>query len=85
VVSPNTIAKAYSEREHSGLLELRHGSGAYVSVRRSQNLRSGKIRQAKERVRRLVESLHHEGLSADEIRRVFEAEVFYRERKRRIA
>src|SRR6516162_10751763 len=53
VVSPNTIAKAYSELEHAGLLELRHGSGAYVSVRRSQNLRSGKIRQAKERVRRL--------------------------------
>src|SRR5713101_4422 len=27
VVSPNTIAKAYSELEHEGLLELRQGSG----------------------------------------------------------
>ena len=85
VVSPNTVAKAYSELEHAGLLELRHGSGAYVSAKRSQHPRSKKIVQAKERVRRLVESLQHEGLSADEIRRLFEAEVFYRQRNRRIA
>ena len=32
VVSPNTIAKAYSELEHDGLLELRQGSGAFISV-----------------------------------------------------
>ena len=30
VVSPNTIAEAYSQLEHEGLLDLRHGSGAYV-------------------------------------------------------
>src|SRR5580698_3931559 len=34
VVSPNTIAKAYSELEHEGLLDLRQGSGAFVSVNR---------------------------------------------------
>jgi len=32
VVSPNTVAKAYSELEHDGLLELRQGSGAFVCV-----------------------------------------------------
>src|SRR6266550_6096562 len=34
VVSPNTVAKAYSELEHDGLLELRQGSGAFVCVKR---------------------------------------------------
>jgi GntR family transcriptional regulator len=85
VVSPNTVAKAYSELEHAGLLDLRHGSGAYVSRRFRQKSRAEKLVQAKERVRRLVDSLELEGLSAKEIRRLFEAEVFYRERKRRIA
>src|ERR1700733_4247860 len=33
VVSPNTIAKAYSELEHEGLLELRQGSGAFFPVK----------------------------------------------------
>src|SRR5260370_18288848 len=34
VVSPNTVAKAYSELEHDGILELRQGSGAFVTVKR---------------------------------------------------
>ena len=34
VVSPTTVAKAYSELEHEGLLELRQGSGAFISVKR---------------------------------------------------
>src|SRR6476661_9189686 len=31
VVNPNTIAKAYRELEHEGVVELRHGAGAFVS------------------------------------------------------
>ena len=34
IVSPNTVAKAYSELEHEGLLELRQGSGAFISLNR---------------------------------------------------
>ncbi len=30
VVNPNTVARAYRELEHEGILELRHGSGAFV-------------------------------------------------------
>lgn len=77
VVSHNTVSKAYSELEHEGLLELRHGSGAYVSARRGKRSRAEKIGLAKERVRALVESLKREGLSEEEIRRLFEAELFY--------
>jgi GntR family transcriptional regulator len=77
VISHNTVAKAYSELEHEGLLELRHGSGAYVSARRGKKSRAEKIMLARERVRRLVEVFQREGLTDEEIRRVFEAELHY--------
>jgi GntR family transcriptional regulator len=77
VVSHNTIAKAYSELEHEGVLVLRHGSGAYVAARRRTKSRAEKVRQAKERVRSLVLSLEREGLSEEEILRLVEAELFY--------
>ena len=30
VINPNTVAKAYRELEHEGVIELRHGAGAFV-------------------------------------------------------
>jgi GntR family transcriptional regulator len=80
VVSHNTVAKAYSELEHEGLLEIRHGSGAYIAARSGSKSRSERVRLAQERVRALVEALEREGLSAEEIRRLFEAELFYPEK-----
>jgi GntR family transcriptional regulator len=77
VVSHNTVAKAYSELEHEGLLELRHGSGAYISARRPTKTRTEKVRLARVRVQALVESLRQEGLSDEEMHRLFEAELFY--------
>jgi GntR family transcriptional regulator len=77
VVSHNTVAKAYSELQHEGLLELRHGSGAYVSARRPTKSRAEKVRLARSRVQTLVESLRQEGLSDEEMHRLFEAELFY--------
>ena len=77
IVSHNTVAKAYSELEHEGLLELRHGSGAFVSVKRGTKSRAEKVRLARDRVQALVESLRREGLSDQEIHRLIEAELFY--------
>jgi GntR family transcriptional regulator len=77
VVSHNTVAKAYSELEHEGLLELRHGSGAYVLAGHGTKTRGERVRLAQDRVRGLVESLQREGLSSEEIRRLFEAQLFY--------
>jgi GntR family transcriptional regulator len=34
-VNPNTVARAYLELEHAGLVTKRHGSGTYVSATRS--------------------------------------------------
>ena len=32
VINPNTVAKAYRELEHEGVIELRQGTGAFVSA-----------------------------------------------------
>src|SRR5215467_5221532 len=77
VVSHNTVAKAYSELEHEGVLELRHGSGAYVSAGSSSKARTAKVRLAQDRVRAVVQSLLENGLAEDEIRRIFDAELLY--------
>lgn len=77
VVSHNTVAKAYSELEHEGVLEMRHGSGAFVSARRASSSRAERLLVAQQRVRALIESLQADGSSQDEIHRLFEAALFF--------
>jgi GntR family transcriptional regulator len=75
VVSPNTVAKAYSELEHEGLLELRQGSGAFISLNRRARSFMDHVERASARTADLIEELRDTGLRDDEIRRVFEAEL----------
>jgi GntR family transcriptional regulator len=76
-VSHNTIAKAYSELEHEDLLDLRHGSGAYVLAARNTKSQADRICAAQERVRALVDSLKGKDFSEEEIRRLFEAALLH--------
>lgn len=75
LVSPNTVAKAYSELEHEGLLELRQGAGAFISLNRRTRHVIDHVEHARRRAAGLIEELREEGLRDDEIRRVFEAEL----------
>lgn len=77
VVSPNTVAKAYSELEHEGLLELRQGSGAFVCVKRRARSLVDQMHVARRRIRDLIERLREDGLLDQEICRAFEAELLY--------
>ena len=77
VVSPNTVAKAYSELEHNGLLELRQGSGAFVCVKRRTRSLADHVQVAGRRLRDLIERLREDGLLDEEIRRAFEAELLH--------
>lgn len=77
VVSHNTVAKAYTELDREGLLELRHGSGAYVSAKQRVRSRAEKVREARDRVRELIQTLLAEGLSEEEVCRLFEAECVH--------
>ena len=69
VVSPNTIAKAYSELEHEGVLELRQGSGAFISVNRRARSLSNQIQAATSSVADLVDQLR-DFLSAQDLRQL---------------
>src|SRR6185369_10879040 len=62
VINPNTVAKAYRELEHEGAIELRHGSGAFVT----ESNPPGKVQAAVPLVAALVDKLKSRGLSEQE-------------------
>src|SRR5215210_7481967 len=74
VINPNTVARVYRELEHEGVIELRHGAGAFVSGRRVDEA-TERLRKAAPVVRGAVVRLDALGLSEEEMRRLFEAEV----------
>src|SRR6266511_3060686 len=74
VINPNTVAKAYRELEHEGVIELRHGAGAFVSEQGQGKKLADALRTAQPVVAATIERLRARGLSDDEIRRLFEAE-----------
>jgi len=75
VINPNTVAKAYRELEHEGVIELRHGAGAFVSANAPAKKVTDSLRAGQTIVASAVERLRARGLSDDEIRRLFEAEL----------
>ena len=75
VINPNTVAKAYRELEHEGVIELRHGAGAFVAATARSKQATDKLRTAQPIVAATVERLRGRGLSDEEIRRLFEAEL----------
>ena len=75
VINPNTVAKAYRELEHEGVIELRHGAGAFVSVNAGAKRLTDKLRAGQAIVLAAVERLRARGVTDEEIRRLFEAEL----------
>lgn len=75
VINPNTVAKVYRELEHEGVVELRHGAGAFVAKTASATKGTEKLRAGQVLVAETVARLRARGVTADEIRRLFEAEL----------
>jgi DNA-binding transcriptional regulator YhcF (GntR family) len=59
--------------------KLRRGTGAFVTAKGVSKSRTGKVQAAQAQVRQLVEKLRKQGLSEEEIRRLFEAELIREE------
>src|SRR2546422_11520558 len=57
VINPNTVAKAYRELEHDGVIELRHGAGAFVSRNALAKKLTDKLRAGQAIVVAAVEQL----------------------------
>jgi len=75
VINPNTVARAYRELEHEGVIELRHGAGAFVAAGPRAKKATDNLRAGQALVASTVERLRARGLGDDEIRRLFEAEL----------
>jgi GntR family transcriptional regulator len=76
VINPNTVAKAYRELEHDGVIELRHGAGAFVSGHAARSKKTAdSVRTAQPIVAAAIQRLRERGLTDEEIRRLFEAEL----------
>jgi GntR family transcriptional regulator len=75
VINPNTVAKAYRELEHDGVVELRHGAGAFIAAQARRRKLADKVRVAQPLVAAAIERLRAAGLNDEEIRRLFEAEL----------
>jgi GntR family transcriptional regulator len=75
VINPNTVAKAYRELEHEGVIELRHGAGAFVSPNAAAKKLTDKVRAGQAIVAAAIDKLRARGVTDEEIRRLFEAEL----------
>src|ERR1700751_638448 len=75
VINPNTVAKAYRELEHEGVIELRHGAGAFVATNARTKKLGDKLRTAQPVIATAIQKLRASGLTDEEIRRLFEAEL----------
>lgn len=73
VMNPNTVVRAYRELEHAGIVELRHGLGAFISG--SVEGRGKSMRKAQMVVQSAVERLRSLDVTEEEIRRLFENEL----------
>jgi len=75
VINPNTVAKAYRELEHAGIIELRQGAGAFVASNARGERLADKLKAAQAIVSATVAKLRSQGVTDAEIRRLVEAEL----------
>ena len=73
VMNPNTVAKAYREMEHEGLIELRHGAGAFIAA--GQATDTPAVKRGRAAMQRTIAGLRELGLDDGTIRRLLESEL----------
>jgi DNA-binding transcriptional regulator YhcF (GntR family) len=56
VINPNT-GFVYRELEQEGVLEIRHGLGAFIAARRRSRSKTEEMRDAQQLVREFVDNL----------------------------
>jgi GntR family transcriptional regulator len=82
VINPNTVARAYRDLEHEGIVELRHGSGAFI--RDSMVARAKLMQKAQSVLESAMDRLESFQLTEDEIRRLVENELAQRRARRQM-
>ena len=74
VINPNTVAKAYREMEHAGLISLRHGAGAFIAELPAA-LFQRDMQKARIVLQKAIVAARGMGLDEGEIRRLVDAEL----------
>src|SRR6266576_1516784 len=67
VVNPNTVARAYAELEHAGIVTKRHGSGTYISETPSPLSRREKFKVLTQRADALLVEAGHLDIDLEEV------------------
>jgi len=67
VINPNTVARAYAELEHAGIVNKRHGSGTYVSENGSPLKRAERLKILTQRAEALVIEARHLEIELGEV------------------
>lgn len=75
LINPNTVVKAYRELEHAGVIEVRHGAGAFISASAPALQRTEVMRDAVAIIRAAVSDLRDRGVTVAEMRRLLESEL----------
>ena len=73
VINPNTVVRAYRELVHGTIVELKQGSGAFIS--QSVTGQTNEMQKGRKIVQSAIERLRSLGLSEEEIRRLVENEL----------
>ncbi len=75
VVNPNTVAKAYAELVHDGLIESRQGRGYFIADRRQVFSRPERQRRLETAMTAMLSEAFALQCSADEIRQALEKQL----------
>ncbi len=67
VVNPNTVARAYLELEHAGLVTKRHGTGTYISESPPSLPRREKLKMLQQRADALAVEACHLDVELEEV------------------
>ncbi len=67
VINPNTVARAYLELEHAGVVTKRHGSGTYVAESPPARSRRERLKALQQRVDALAVEASHLDVELDEV------------------
>jgi len=81
LINPNTVLRAYQDLEREGIIELRHGSGAFI--RASGVVRAGPMRKAGTILQTAFDRLDALDLTPGEIRRLVENELALRQKRKK--
>jgi GntR family transcriptional regulator len=74
-INPTTVARVYTDLEREGIIEMRHGKGAFVAVNNRRVSSTGRERALRRLARHLAVEAKQMGASSNEVLRVMKEEL----------